>query len=194
MIAVMLLSRDHLLRGVVLGAALLGLSAVAGCTSQPSRSDTGKSDQVATIAGASAAASSAAPAGRTDGAMVRIDMTQAETDALYDTYYACLRAHGVRMLTKGGHQVPAQEEKDAPAGYRACKAKEPYLDPLLDKTKNPHYADQFRDWLACMNRNGVEVSGSPDDKFLKFGKRKAGIDGKKYLEIYRQCDMASYKW
>jgi hypothetical protein len=32
------------------------------------------------------------------------------------------------------------------------------------------------------------------DEFLKFGKRAPGIDGQKYLEIYRQCDMASYKW
>jgi hypothetical protein len=45
-----------------------------------------------------------------------------------------------------------------------------------------------------MNSHGVEVSGQPDDEFLKFGKRAPGIDGPKYLEIYRQCDMASYTW
>jgi hypothetical protein len=175
-------------RAALLGALLLGMCVLSGCG--------GGSDspRVATIAGTASAASSA-PDADSDGVMVRIDMTQAEIDALNATYDACLGAHGVKMIAKPtGQKVPAQEEKDNPAGYRACKAKEPYLDPLLDKTKNPKYADQFRTWLKCMNEHGVEVSGAWDDEFLTFGKRAPGIDGKKYLEIYRQCDMASYKW
>jgi hypothetical protein len=189
-------ARDNVLRGVLLCAALLGLCAVTGCGGQPERSDGGKSDQVATIAGASATPSSAPQSAQQEGVMLRIDMTEEERQAVDDAYYACLAANGVRMTDKGrgAKKVPAQDEKQAPAGYRACKAKEPYLDPLVDKAKNPRYADQFRVWLACMNDKGVEVSGSPDDEFLNFGKRKPGIDGKQYLQIYRKCEMASYKW
>ena len=187
-------ARHNVLRGVLLCAALLGLCAAAGCGDQPERSAGGKSDQVATIAGASAAPSSAPQSAQQEGVMLRIDMTEEEIKAVNDTYYACLKANGVRMFNKMGTDVPAQDEKQAPAGYRACKAKEPYIDPLIDKTKNPNYADQFRKWLACMNDNGVEVSGNPGDEFLNFGKRAPGIDGKKYVQIYRQCEMASYKW
>jgi hypothetical protein len=166
---------------VLLGALLL----LAGCD------DAGSPPQVATIAGTPSAAPSAAT-----GAMIRIDMTPAENEALYRTYYACLAEHGVRMTVKapGFPKIPDEEEKDNPVGYRACATKEPYIDPLLDKAKNPKYADQFRTWLTCMNEHGVEVSGAWDDDFLKYGKRAPGIDGKKYLEIHRQCDMASYKW
>jgi len=187
-------TRDNVLRGVLLGAALLGLCAMAGCGGQPEQSAGGKSDQVATIAGASAAPSAAPQSAQQEGVMLRIDMTEENIKAVWDTYYACLKANGVRMITKGGNQVPGQDEKQAPAGYRACKAKEPYLDPLVDKTKNPQYPDQFRTWLACMNSHGVEVSGNWDDEFLNFGKRAPGIDSKKYVQIYRQCEMASYKW
>jgi hypothetical protein len=177
-------------RAVLLGALLLGVSALAGCGGSD-RTDSGR---VATIAGTASAASSA-PGANPDGVMLRIDMTQAEIDAVNATYYACLGAHGVKLIAKpSGQKVPAQEEKDNPAGYRACTAKKPYLDPLLDKTKNPKYPDQFRTWLACMNQHGVEVSGAWDDEFLNFGQRAPGIDGKKYLEIYRQCDIAAYKW
>jgi hypothetical protein len=184
----MLFTRDDLSRGC---AALLAFWALAGCSAG---SDTASSDRVATIAGASSGPSAATPSAQ-EGVMLRIDMTDDERQAVDRAWYACLGTNGVRMAEKlPGVQVPAQTEKQAPAGYRACKAKEPYLDPLLDKTRNPQYADQFRAWLACMNSQGVEVSGSPDDEFLDFGKRAPGIDSKKYLQIYRQCEMASYKW
>lgn len=166
---------------------LLALTAAAcgdqGATAPP---------RVATIAGSAQPSASAQP----EGVMLRIDMSQKDKEAVYDAYYACLKTNGVAMMRKGPglKEIPRQQEKDNPAGYRACRAKEPYLDPLLDKTRNPKYADQFRVWLTCMNSHGVEVSGQPDDEFLKFGKRAPGIDGTKYLEIYRQCDMASYTW
>jgi hypothetical protein len=187
----MLSNRDDVLRGVLVCVAL---SALTGCGSSGSdkASDNAKSGEVATISGT--AVPSASKAAQQEGVMLRIDMTQADMEGVYDSYWACLGAHGVKMITKLSRKIPGEDEKDNPAGFRACKAKEPYLDPLLDKTKNPKYADQLRVWMACMNTNGIEVSGNWDDEFLKFGKRKAGIDSKKYLEIYRQCEMASYKW
>jgi hypothetical protein len=188
--------RGDVFRGALLGAALFGVGVAAGCSGQPADSGGGRSDQVASIAGASAPAASPSgtQAGSQEGVMMRIDMTEADRQAVSRTYHACLATHGVRMAQKQGEKVPMQEERDAPAGYRACAAKKPYLDPLVDKTKNPRYADQFRAWLSCMNSHGVEVSGSPDDEFLNFGNRAPGIDGKKYVEIYRQCEIASYKW
>lgn len=188
----MLPLRGDVFRGALLGAALFVVGLTTGCGGESADSGGGRSDQVASIAGASLPA--APPSASQEGVMLRIDMTEADREAVSRAYYACLATHGVRMTQKQGEKVPVQEEQDAPAGYRACAAKKPYLDPLLDKTRNPQYADQFRAWLSCMNSRGVEVSGSPDDEFLNFGKRAPGIDGKKYVEIYRQCEIASYKW
>jgi hypothetical protein len=192
----MLSLRGDVFRGALLGAALFGVGLTAGCGGgEPADSGGAKSDQVASISGAATPAAAQSGGGQ-EGVMLRVDMTEADRQAVWRTYYACLETNGVRMMQKqkAGEKIPAQEEREAPAGYRACTAKKPYLDPLVDKTKNPQYADQFRAWLRCMNSRGIEVSGSPDDEFLNFGKRAPGIDSAKYLDIYRQCEVASYKW
>jgi len=49
-----------------------------------------------------------------------------------------------------------------------------------------HRDDVLRGVLLCVALLGLSA--------LTFGKRKAGIDSKKYVEIYRQCQMTSYKW
>jgi hypothetical protein len=181
-------------------ATLCATGLLSGCSDEPASSDAGTSDQVASIAGGSTAKPSPSPE---SGAMLRIDMTEEDRERVYDSYYACLESHGVKMTRKGAElpnpppdapKVPAEENKENRSGYAACKDKEPYLDPLLDKTRNPQYADQTRAWMKCMNNRGIEVSGNWDDEFFSFGKRAPGIDSKKYLEIYRECEMESYRW
>ncbi|MCA2219095.1 hypothetical protein [Jidongwangia harbinensis] len=184
-------------------AALCATGLLSGCSDEPSSSDAGTSDRVATIAGGPTAKPSPSPE---TGAMLRIDMTEEDRDRVYDAYWACLESHGVKMVSKAGSEkvdmpdnvpvpkVPEQENKKNRSGYAACKDKEPYLDPLLDKARNPNYPDQTRAWMKCMNNRGIEVSGNWDDEFFSFGKRAPGIDSKKYLEIYRECEMQSYRW
>jgi hypothetical protein len=160
--------------------------AAAGCSSHSSNTH----QQVASVA--TAAASSSSAAGDV-GVEIRPDWTDVDVQAANRAYYACLKTHGVPMFAKpGGYEVPADDEKPA-AAYEACKVKKPYLSPLLDKNKNPNWGDQTRAWMACMNRQGIPVSGDPYADFFTFGTRRADIDSAKYVEIYRQCQKESYK-
>jgi hypothetical protein len=182
----------HVRRHII--AALCATALLSGCSSDPSPSDTDGSGKVATIAGGDATAKPSPSPER--GVMLRVDMTQEDQDRVYDAYWGCLASHGVRMISKGtgAKKVPAEETKENRSGYAACKDKEPYLDPLLDKARNPDYPDQTRAWMKCMNDRGIEVSGNWDDEFFKFGKRAPGIDGQRYVAIYRECQVQSYRW
>jgi hypothetical protein len=175
-------------------AALCATALLSGCSDDPAPTGAGTSDRVATIASGAATAKPSPSA--EPGVMLRVDMTEQDRERVYDAYWACLESHGVRMITKGqgAKKVPAEQSKDNRSGYAACEDKEPYLDPLLDKSRNPNYADQTRAWMKCMNERGVEVSGNWDDDFFTFGERAPGIDSRKYLAIYRECEVQSYRW
>ena len=188
-------SVSGLLRLRTLTALLVatGVLATAGCSGHSSTTDE-QHEQVASIATKSSPAASSSAAGE-DGWEIRPDSTQADISAAYVTYYACLKTHGVAMVKKDatGQGIPASAVEKPAAAYQACKSRKPYLSPLLDKTKNPNWADQTRTWMACMTGKGVPVSGDPFADFFTFGQRRADIDGARYVEIYRECQMVAYK-
>ncbi|MEU4562211.1 hypothetical protein AB0F72_27825 [Actinoplanes sp. NPDC023936] len=175
-------------RGVILAALFLVLP-VAGCSQDPAPQSS--SGEVATITGTQAATKPSAAAQR--GTMLRIDMTEDEIQQAHQAYTACLKANGVAVGPKGLDREPTAQDK-ASAPFQACQDKEPYLDPLMDKTKNPRYADQTRAWMKCMNERDIPVSGNWDDEFFTIGDAPAGMDSNEYKEVYRQCQVESYKW
>jgi hypothetical protein len=199
--AVAALTRIRTRRSWVLVAALVVLCVPGGCSADTdtSKSDqiAAKSDEVATIVGTTAPAKPAAKGPPPqDGTVVRMDMSDAERDAMYVAYYACLKTQGVKFESyrrngKVIKEVPKEDQKDKPAAYRTCRSKEPVVDPLLDKNQNPNYADQTRAWMSCMNKAGVPVSGNWDDEFFKIGKPRAGVD---YAKTTTRCWMESYRW
>lgn len=139
--------------------------------------------------------SSDAGSGR-KGAMTSMTMTEEEKQVLWKVWYTCLKSHGAQMFKKfpeAKEELPKDPEKRQPASaYSACEAKEPYLDPLFDKDGNPKYAEQTTAWIACMNREGVEVSGNWDDEFLTWGKVDPKVKDKN--AVYLKCYAESYKW
>jgi hypothetical protein len=95
------------------------------------------------------------------------------------------------MMIKGGYEMPDLEAGEKPAeAFQACASKKPYLDPKYTKEGNPKYAEQTLAWMACMNREGVEVSGNWDDDFFKFGKVRPGTDRQ---NVDRKCYIESYR-
>ncbi|MFF9479449.1 hypothetical protein [Streptomyces sp. NPDC014733] len=97
---------------------------------------------------------------------LRMDSTEEERNKLDDAYNACLQAHGVPMNTKRAALAGAKqaapfygEEKEAkykPA-FDACLAKKPLPPPELDSAVNPHYTDQYRTYVKCLNGKGMNV-------------------------------------
>lgn len=175
---------------------------IAACSSGSSGEDEGKDPGVASVTSPKGEDGKKPSAGdrpgTRKGVMIAMNATDEETDAIYNAWYACLKEHGVRMTTKPktDQLVIVDEDARRPAeAYRTCADKEPYLDPLLDKNENPRYAEQTKAWMACMNRNGIEVSGTWDDEFFQFGDVAPELkDWEDRRKVYDRCNAESYKW
>ncbi|AXG78236.1 hypothetical protein DVK44_11565 [Streptomyces paludis] len=130
------------------------------------------------------------------GTMIGIDLDTAEVAAIEDAWRACLISNGAKTYRKGGQEIPDQLSREPASAYKACEAKEPYVDPVLDPDANPRYAEQTKTWMACMNRNGIEVSRSGDSEFFNYGKidpkLEAEPDG--ISKVTSKCYTESYKW
>ncbi|MGK3944662.1 hypothetical protein ABK046_40350 [Streptomyces caeruleatus] len=182
----------RLARATVLGAALL--TAGLALTSCTSGTDTGKESsngqvaslessspdaagevgsKIASPRSSSAAADAAAEAKRP---VLRLDSSTEEVNRLWNSYWACLQAHGVPMnqerVEKAGDQAPPVQDQKVEdqykAQYRACLYKMP-LQPVEERPEtNPHYADDYRHYVGCLRDKGVKVhevfaaDGSPD--------------------------------
>ncbi|WP_405865509.1 hypothetical protein OG407_41675 [Streptomyces sp. NBC_01515] len=121
---------------------------------------------MASVAGPAARGGSARPdvddeSGRPQ---LRLDTSRQEQDRLTFVYFDCLRDHGVL----GGHKPGSSQwfpgggaTKNA-AAYKACLVKKPLQPPELDPAKNPHYLDDFRTYIRCLDDGGLKVKGPAD--------------------------------
>ena len=144
---------------VVCGAAAL----LTGCSSQPEP----RKDVASLSTPGSTATSTGAPASDdSQRPQLRLDSTKVEVQQAWDPYYKCLTDNGHKMLSAGEHAGPAG--KDGPdmndnspqstAARDRCKGRLPTQPPELDPARNPHYVDQYHDWVKCINAHGVPVT------------------------------------
>jgi hypothetical protein len=116
--------------------------------------------EVPSLAGTTPSASAPA-AGRPQ---IRLDSTEDETLALWDTYADCLVKHGVKEL-KGEGMAPAigtgrrvlDRSGEPKAAYVTCEPKKPLGPPELDENLNPNYAAQWNDNVQCLRKKGLMV-------------------------------------
>jgi hypothetical protein len=146
---------------IVLLAAALFLGA---CSSQPAAEP-----QVASVTTPGSTAASTAPPA--DGRpRLRLDSSDGEVDAAWQNYYLCLREHGHKMLNgrTDEHAGPAGDttvtspdmEDDSPqsvAAKKACENKLPLQPPELDPATNPHYLDDYHEYMTCLTDGGLKV-------------------------------------
>lgn len=133
------------------------------------------------------------------GVMIPMTASNDEMAAIDGAWMDCLESHGVQMVKKprtGQKLIKNDESREPAAAYRACADKEPYPDPLLDKDTNPHYAEQTKALMACLNSHGIEVSGDWDDEFWTWGKvaPKLAHDDEARHKVRDKCYVESYKW
>lgn len=97
------------------------------------------------------------------GVQLRLDMTEAEQNAVAQAYAHCLKDQGVPTYNKGpAYTFPKYGADKYPAAYGACQSKKPIPAPELDPATNPHYMDEYRDNITCLNRKGLAVEALPD--------------------------------
>jgi hypothetical protein len=196
--------RSRSVSAIAVGVVCCGL--IAGCSSGGG-SDQKKDHGVASVSSPDVQKSKKPSTAKAQkkGVMVSPVMSEEERQAIHDAWYDCLETNGAEMAYKdgkkipfrhGGMRVPKDPDARRPASaYKACEIKEPYVDPLYDKNTNPKYAEQTVAWMACMTRNGIEVSGNPDDEFLTYGKEAPELknDPKARDKVRTKCYAESYK-
>jgi hypothetical protein len=97
---------------------------------------------------------------------MRLRMTDDQTQEYWDRYNACLHDHGV-PLYPGRGLSPVQEDRD-PAAEKACAGLMPRMPIALDRDRNPRFAQDLADEIACINAHGDPVVGDPAGGFWTY--------------------------
>jgi hypothetical protein len=129
--------------------------------------------QVASLperSGTSAGATTTSAASEEGRPQLRLDSSDEEVDLAWQGYYLCLEANGHKMLNgrTDEHAGPAGDQSvtspdmndDSPASVaaeKACANKLPLQPPELDESKNPHYLDDYHEYMTCLTDGGLKV-------------------------------------
>ena len=155
---------------VMVACAALALLSACG-------SEKAAAPQVASLPGSSAATApgspTSAPVDQAKRPQLRLDSSDEERDTLWGLYNVCLKEHGHKMLTGRGdaHAGAAGPDgevgpdspdmnDDSTASKKAeaeCAEKLPLQPPEMSADTNPHYADDYRDYVSCLNAHDVAV-------------------------------------
>jgi hypothetical protein len=185
------------LPGLALMTTAAVLGALAGCSSTPEPS--GDAPKVATLASAPAPATSAAkPA--PERPRERLDMSDADFDAVMAPYRNCMAEHGV---DERGGPVKDMSENEKPVAVpqsaadkkkydradSACRSTFYPLPPWEYDPANPESKDFVRDVVTCLKRKGVKyVEAEPDGVFSFGGRDNHAESISKGLEFTPACE------
>lgn len=178
--------------------AAAALSVAAGCSSSPAPA--GDAPQVATLA-----STPPRPGASTESAperpRERLDMTDADFEALMEPYRKCMLKHGVddRGVRLEGQPksdgplaevtMSSSEKKKYDTADADCRPKFYPLPPWEYDPANPEAKDFARDVVQCLKRKGVKyVEVSPDGGFAFGGKQNHAPSISKGLEFTPACE------
>ncbi|MGP4012946.1 hypothetical protein [Streptomyces sp. 4N124] len=158
-------------RSRVLGAVVLlsGALLLTGCGGSGGSDGNGSTQRdVASLqsdAPAGKASASAAPSADDGRPQLRLDSSEEERNHYWHIYATCLKDHGHKMLpVRGPDSIDDTDQSPtAKAAQKACAGKLALQPPELDRTRNPHYDDDYRAYVKCLNRKGLKVIALPDN-------------------------------
>jgi hypothetical protein len=174
--------------GTVAISVLSGCGGGSGEASRPG-------EDVASISGPSASAESAKPSAAPDSGrpQQRLDSTAEEERKLTNAWASCLKDHGVKTYTKGSPggewTFPSAEASEFPASAKVCASKQPLQPAETDPKRNPHYADDFCDWIKCMNSRGLKVVALPDNSGWNYAGSTLPSNSD---EIENDCELRAF--
>ncbi|PWI15821.1 hypothetical protein DI272_17840 [Streptomyces sp. Act143] len=187
-------------RGRVLGAtALLSGVAVLLLTGCGGTDDDGSERQdVASLrseapAAGGATSASAAPAADSGRPQLRLDSSDAERDRYWHVYATCLKDHGHKMLPQRGPDSvdDTDQSPTAKAATKACAGKLPLQPPELDRSTNPHYDDDYRAYVKCLNREGLKVHALPDNSGWTYDGQTT-MGNARQIEVDKSCTLEAF--
>ncbi|MFJ4847790.1 MULTISPECIES: hypothetical protein [unclassified Streptomyces] len=192
----------------VLAAALL----LTGCggSSAPAGDTAAGKDDVASLQTASAPAAPAdeapsssaaapsadAPSPAADGngrPQLRLDMTDAETQVYWEGYWKCLKEHGHKMILQRGPYSVDQNDNSptAKAAEKACAGQMPLQPPETERETNPHFDEDYRDYVACLNDGGLHVVALPGNTGWTY-KGQNTLSEEKAADLDLSCKVKSF--
>ena len=193
--------------GPVCAATVLSLTMLVSACAGSDGQATGPG--VATLpTGASVASDTAAPDGTgastvaapaKKGPQIRPDTTEAEKTQWMRVYGNCLGNAGVTMEAgkPGSFPYPAEGAREKPSwakAERACAAKKPIPPPAEDPATNPHYLDDYRKEIRCLNAGGLKVDPLPKGGGWNFSEdyREGELSPAQEARLMKKCEIEAY--
>lgn len=125
----------------------------------------------------------------------RIDDTQEQLKAREQVYYQCEKDHGHRMEGPGGYAPdPADTSATAKAADQACENKRPLPPIEMDQATNPHYLDNYRTYISCINDHGDHVVATdPFGSGWTYAAGSESLPEDQRNKIEQDCQVSSFK-
>lgn len=172
-------------------AAALSLLAACGGDGHTESKDKG----VASITRPSVSRSPTPDASSESGRpQLRLDTSPAEQERLTGIYLNCLRDHGVPGGYKPGSRqwYPGGSPGRNSAARKACLPELPLQPPELNPATNPHYLDDFREYIRCLNAGGLKVKGLPDGSGWNYD-GPLTLSESEQADLDRRCTLKAYR-
>ncbi|WP_189312978.1 hypothetical protein [Streptomyces brasiliensis] len=186
-------------RSRVLGATVLlaGALLLTGCGGSDDSDGDGSTQQgVASLqsdAPADKATASAAPSADDGRPQLRLDSSEEEKNHYWHIYATCLKEHGHKMIpVRGPDSIDDTDQSaTAKAAVKACAGKLPLQPPEMDRSRNPHYDDDFRAYVKCLNRKGLKVTALPDNSGWTYNGNST-MTAAQQSQVDKSCTMEAF--
>lgn len=192
---------SHLTRQAVVVAGLLSCTGLLVSCGGPDAGPAKGKDDVASLESGSASETKVTGPERAPSAddekgrpQLRLDSTDAERDQYWGVYATCLKEHGHKMiLSRGPYSIDQTDDSPtARAATRACAGKLALQPPELDKDKNPHFADDWRAYIKCLNKNGLKVASFSDNSGWTYTSDQRTLSEDAENKVDKSCRLEAF--
>ncbi|GGR83723.1 hypothetical protein GCM10010269_23540 [Streptomyces humidus] len=186
----------------VLGAAVVAAGALllTGCGGSGESGDSGGKgsarQDVASLhsdAPDGKATAQAAPSSDDGRPQLRLDSSEEEKNRYWHIYAQCLKEHGHKMIAvRGPDSVDDTDHSaTAKAATKACASKLPLQPPEMDESTNPHYDDDYRAYVKCLNRKGLKVTALPDNSGWTYDGNTT-LSADQQTQVDKSCTLEAF--
>jgi hypothetical protein len=124
---------------------------------------------------------------------LRLDDSDEDINRKQRPYLLCMQENG-HLMNKRGGGLSLDSQDDSPTAKKAAKAcagKLWRIPPEEDPERNPHFADDFRAQIKCLNTNGVPVKAIDDEGSYNYD-GDSNKTAEQKAKIEQDCRMQAF--
>ena len=96
------------------------------------------------------------------------------------------------ILARGPYSIDQNDNSPtAKAAQKTCAGKLPLQPPELRRDSNPHYDDDYRAYIKCLNSRGLKVVALPDNSGWTFDGQSTMSDTEQ-TKVDKNCTMEAF--